>query len=105
MTSLALFGIFAGLKPVTYAPLRLSPLEGMPNPIRVGDRFGRLEIKRLSDRTDAKGNRYFWYCACDCGGRVDVHANQLRAGNAVSCGARCSIPKRQRDRIPRGRPK
>lgn len=93
MTSLALFGIFRGLKPVTYAPLRLSPLEGMPEPISVGDRFGLLKVKRLDTQTDSRGNRFFWICRCKCKRLVAVHGNTLRSGMTRSCGAACPIPK------------
>ena len=93
MSSLALFGIFAGLKPVRYAPLRLSIGADMPAPIHVGDRIGHLVVRRLSDRTDARGNRFFWECLCDCTGTIEVHANHLRAGTTRSCGDKCRIKK------------
>lgn len=98
MTALPMFLWGGGLPPIHYAPLRLSPLEGMPEPISVGDRFGLLKVKRLDTQTDSRGNRFFWVCRCKCKRLVTVHANNLRSGMTRSCGAACPIPKPRSDR-------
>jgi hypothetical protein len=60
----------------------------------VGQRFGRLRVINISERTDKYRNRY-WECQCDCGTSVVVRTGMLRSGNTKSCGCY----QRERTRI------
>ena len=49
-----------------------------------GERFGRLQVVRLSE---ARVNRKAaWVCVCDCGGMAVVVGTKLRGGEVRSCG-------------------
>lgn len=50
--------------------------------------FGRLTvIQRVEDR----GKLAAWLCQCDCGGRVIVTGEALRAGRCRSCGCEQTV--------------
>jgi len=51
----------------------------------VGQRFGRLVVISVSDRTD-KARRLYWSCQCDCGNLHIVGGRYLRSGKSKSCG-------------------
>ena len=57
-----------------------------------GQRFGRLVVKGLSDRTSGKRKRTMWLCDCDCGTK-DIHimGEKLRSGHTRSCGCLIKI--------------
>ena len=50
-----------------------------------GNRYGRLVVLELSERTDGKHHAY-WKCQCDCGGIAVVKGSSLRSGGTKSCG-------------------
>jgi hypothetical protein len=55
-----------------------------PDPISVGQRFGRLiAVKR--DKSN-KHSRTKWICVCDCGNNVSVFNFNLNRDNTRSCG-------------------
>lgn len=49
-----------------------------------GQRFGRLEVKRLSHRDYNK--QAVWDCECDCGQEVKILLQSLTSGRTRSCG-------------------
>lgn len=49
----------------------------------VGQRFGRLTVKRLSGND--RGKRV-WLCVCTCGRDTSAVTGDLRAGKVRSCG-------------------
>jgi hypothetical protein len=57
--------------------------EGIQN--LTGRKFGRLEVKALSDHR-AKNNKILWHCVCDCGNETDVLAASLKRMTSQSCG-------------------
>jgi hypothetical protein len=52
----------------------------------IGQRFGRLTVLGLSDRTTSRGYRYFWRCRCDCGTECAPRYDALMNGRSKSCG-------------------
>ena len=50
----------------------------------VGDRFGRLTITRVLNKS--KHKRVYSECVCDCGNIVQVLLSSLKNGNTKSCG-------------------
>ena len=54
----------------------------------IGKRFGQLTVTRRSqnDRTSSGRSIVVWHCKCDCGGEIDVRAQNLISGNTRSCG-------------------
>lgn len=54
----------------------------------IGERFGRLEVRKVwRNKTDDKqGRRLFCRCVCDCGNTLDVEAYSLTSGRSKSCG-------------------
>jgi len=55
-------------------------------PVHPGKRFGRLTAVRKTDRVDARGERRWWECDCDCGNAIEVRRDLLTEGKARSCG-------------------
>ena len=49
-----------------------------------GEKFGRLEVMRLSD--NRKRGAKAWLCQCSCGNKTNVITNDLKSGNVISCG-------------------
>lgn len=49
-----------------------------------GQRFGRLFVKEVADKTDRGQIR--WRCVCDCGAERLVTTGHLRSGHTKSCG-------------------
>ncbi len=62
-----------------------------------GQRFGRLTVLRLADRT--KPGYYRYECLCDCGKTTIVQGNALRSGTIKSCG--CLRLERLRESLRR----
>lgn len=59
---------------------------GIPIPLKSGDRFGRWVVLADTHHSqDADGN-YVWLCRCDCGTTRTVPAVRLRRGKSNSCG-------------------
>ena len=56
--------------------------------VRVGRRFGRLEVLGEDEPYFWRGrfSRRRWLCACDCGGEAVVREDRLTAGTTLSCG-------------------
>lgn len=52
--------------------------------IKVGDKFGRLTVEKLTKFKYFSGR--VWKCRCECGNTAVVPASQLTTGNTVSCG-------------------
>lgn len=69
-------------------------------PIPTGTRFDRLTVEGPApDRRRAQGRRAAYWCLCNCGERVSVAADSLRAGITRSCG--CLVrDTAQRRRLP-----
>ncbi len=61
-----------------------------------GTRFGKLTvIKPIGYKpqyNEAKKNRMFYLCQCDCGNQKECSGNQLKSGTVSSCGT-CLISK------------
>lgn len=55
-----------------------------PQPVQVGDRFGRLAVVGTADKS--KWGYPRWILRCDCGKEVQVIQNDLRSGRTKSCG-------------------
>jgi hypothetical protein len=51
-----------------------------------GQKFGRLQA------LECVASGPVWLCRCECGGRREVRARQLRDGAVTCCG--CLVPKR-----------
>jgi hypothetical protein len=51
---------------------------------RIGQRFGRLTVRRRSPNSAA--GRGMWTCVCDCGNEVTVRTDGLSSGGTRSCG-------------------
>lgn len=52
----------------------------------VGQKFGKLTVKKRSQRKDCNG-QYFWICDCDCGAKnVEIPGHNLTSGRTYSCG-------------------
>lgn len=67
-------------------------------PIKIGDRFGRLEvISEALIRFDRKQWRKLFYAVrCDCGHQREIHRNALLSGKTKSCGCLSRDNTRQR---------
>lgn len=52
--------------------------------IKIGDKFGRLVVKKIAGKTKQGGNK--WYCICDCGKHKTVSGGNLYSGHTKSCG-------------------
>lgn len=53
--------------------------------IKIGDRFGRLEVVGISDRLSSNYEKYL-ICKCDCGNICEVRSSNLTNHNTRSCG-------------------
>src|SRR6185437_13679514 len=53
------------------------------NRVKVGDRYGMLEVERF---LYSRLNKRFWLCRCECGGETTAPSGHLRSGNTHSCG-------------------
>lgn len=51
---------------------------------RVGERYGRLVVYSLAERSD--NNKVQWLCICDCGNTKIVKSDNLSSGKSNSCG-------------------
>lgn len=50
-----------------------------------GKRFGRLEVIKLTEKTDRYYGKYY-LCKCDCGNEKVIRGTQLTTGKTKSCG-------------------
>lgn len=69
--------------------LRIPCAPKSPNPKRIdltGQRFGRLVVSEIAQRTHQKHYGTMWLCQCDCGNSAVVSANNLKLGRQRSCG-------------------
>lgn len=48
-----------------------------------GNRYGRLEVLRISDKR--VGRKTFWVCKCDCGNEKTVRSDSLGKINSCGC--------------------
>ncbi len=55
----------------------------MSSRIQVGSRFGRLIVL---NKQDARKQKTYWLCLCDCGEKRSVETYNLLLGRQVSCG-------------------
>lgn len=56
--------------------------------VKVGNKFGRLEIKEIylkKYKSEGK-NRSFCWCLCDCGNYKEIRLDGLKSGATKSCG-------------------
>jgi hypothetical protein len=76
-------------------------LESRMASIRVGSRFGRLEVVGEGEPYVWRGRvaRRRWACVCDCGNETEVRDDRLKAGTTRSCG--CLVVESARDRQTR----
>lgn len=51
--------------------------------VRVGDRFGKLVVKR---KLEKEGRDVRWRCECDCGSFMTATTNTLMSGHSETCG-------------------
>jgi hypothetical protein len=58
---------------------------GRRTKVKVGARYGRLEVLRRSGRSSENGQAY-WLCRCDCGTEKEITSSNLVAGDMKSCG-------------------
>lgn len=58
-----------------------------------GEKFGRLTVIGLSPRRS--GRKSYWVCQCNCGNKVVVRSDILKAGTTQSCGC----IKKEQDKI------
>lgn len=49
-------------------------------------RFGRLTVLSLADRSLWKTDNAYWHCRCDCGSSTVTQASHLLRGHTTSCG-------------------
>lgn len=55
--------------------------------IRIGDKFGFLEVISLDEERSGQGKGRYWFCYChNCGSTHSIDASNLNRGNALSCG-------------------
>ena len=53
----------------------------------IGQRFGKLTVIEKAERPKhIKNKRAYWHVVCDCGNEKIVGANNLKIGDAKSCG-------------------
>lgn len=66
------------------------------DPVKIGDRCGRLVIISKSPRSEIEGHSYF-ICKCDCGNETESAGNSLNSGTTKSCG--CYARERIRETV------
>lgn len=55
--------------------------------IKIGDKFGFLEVISLDEKRSGQGKGRYWSCYChNCGSTHSIDASNLYRGNALSCG-------------------
>ncbi len=66
--------------------------------VRVGSRFGQLEVVGEGEPYVWRGRiaRRRWACVCDCGQETEVRDDRLKAGTTRSCG--CLVAESARER-------
>lgn len=83
-----------GLLPVLISGLMVQGIiqEKRERPVKddlTGKEFGRLKVIREATKVErqhkARGHTY-WICQCVCGAQVMIRGNNLKQGNAQSCG-------------------
>lgn len=63
--------------------------------VLTGLRFGRLVVSGPPVIDDARGQRAYWPCRCDCGETSLIRADGLTSGAVVSCGCRAAETRRE----------
>lgn len=62
----------------------------------VGQKFGRLTVKKLAPRKPCYKASLIWECECDCGEIRHIPGGALRSGHRISCGCLPRTPKYKR---------
>lgn len=57
-----------------------------PNPLKPGQRFGKLTVVERAPKKEGCKNNVFYKCECDCGNETVVSKGNLTSGNVKSCG-------------------
>lgn len=52
----------------------------------VGNRYGRLLVLKMSEKTSGVRKKIMYVCQCDCGNIVDILSESLKNGTTMSCG-------------------
>ena len=60
-----------------------------------GKTFTRLTVLQ---KTEKRGNEWYWLCQCECGNKIEVRGVSLREGKTKSCGCL----KKETDKQPKG---
>jgi hypothetical protein len=73
--------------------------------VRIGSRFGRLEVVGEGEPYVWRGRvaRRRWACVCDCGRETEVRDDRLKAGTTRSCGCLVVESARERQYVHGGR--
>lgn len=61
-------------------------VDGAPLSDLTGQRFGRLDVVRETDRTGRRDRVRQWVCFCECGAETVVRHGHLTSGHIRSCG-------------------
>lgn len=65
-----------------------------------GQKFGKLTVLEIDERTSAEKGRVFWKCQCDCGKITSIYSSNLINGITKSCGCiRSSYGEEQIEKI------
>lgn len=67
-----------------YKNITLPKPESENSAIKIGDKYGRLIVKKRAGSTNTRIK--LWLCSCDCGNSKMVRHDHLRSGHTVSCG-------------------
>lgn len=55
------------------------------DPIKPGDKFGKLTVVRKQDKPGVKRGNMYWLCVCECGNEKLIDEYQLRYGASLRC--------------------
>ena len=86
---------------------------GFPMSVKSEERYGRLRVLGVANRTTAAAGHKYFRCVCDCGREVEVRGTHLSQGRTTSCGcsrrgarggienyrARCNDEERRREAV------
>lgn len=52
----------------------------------IGNKYGKLTVLEITDKTSKNGTHLYYKCKCECGNITYVTGNNLKIGNVISCG-------------------
>lgn len=52
----------------------------------IGNKYGKLTVLEITNKTSEKGTNLYYKCKCECGNITYVTGNNLKLGNIISCG-------------------